>query len=48
LETVIIFALSAINVAFAVLNPKRYWNWMAAVFCFGLGIANAIQGIPIK
>lgn len=43
--TIIIFALSVINIPFIVLNPKRWWNWMAAVFCFGLGIASAIQGI---
>ena len=38
----ICFAMSAINIPFIVADPTNGWNWAAAVFCFGLGIANAI------
>lgn len=40
--TIICMAMAAINVPLIVQNPSRWWNWAAAVFCFGLGIANAV------
>ncbi len=40
------FAFSALNVAAAtssIANPDFVWlNWAAAVFCFGLGIREAV------
>jgi uncharacterized membrane protein len=38
----IIMAMAAINVPFIVDDPSRWWNWCAAVFCFGVGIVVAI------
>lgn len=39
------FAISALNVSLALISkfPWAVVNWGIAVFCFGLGIANAIR-----
>ena len=37
----ICFCMSAINIPFIIQDPTRYWNWMSAVICFGLGIISA-------
>ncbi len=37
------FTMAAINVPYIVQDPTRWWNWAALVFCFGLGIASAIN-----
>ena len=42
MATIICMVMAAINVLFIVQNPSRWWNWAAAVVCFGLGIANAV------
>lgn len=42
-SVIICFGLSALNVIFIVKDPMAWWNWAAAVFCFGLGIALAIM-----
>ena len=35
----ILFILAAINVAFAIQAPTKFWwSWAAAVICFGVGI----------
>ena len=41
---IVCMAMSAINVAFFAQDLSRWWNCAGAVFCFGLGIATAIQG----
>lgn len=40
---IICFTMAAINIPFIVNNPSSWFNWASAVFCFGLGIACAVQ-----
>ena len=42
---IISMVLAAINVAMAVQYPSFWWNWAAAVFCFGSGIIIAIANV---
>ena len=40
---IIVFGFSAAHVAIGVNFPGAWWSWAAAVFCFGIGIAMAIE-----
>ena len=33
---IICFAISALNISFIVHDPTSWFNWVSAVFCFGL------------
>ena len=45
---IIYMTMAVISVALAVQNPAHWWNWAAAVFCFGSGIIIAIASIWVK
>ena len=41
---VICFLMCIINIPFIIHNPSgAYFNWMSAVFCFGMGIVCTIN-----
>jgi len=37
-SAIFILLMCVINIPFIVLDPSQWWNWMSAIFCFGLFI----------